>query len=132
MANFDVTGFIVGIKYNENNVVVTILENKLGYKKKDGTYVNPLVLNWRITFKSYFKKYISGTFNSNMYVTIKGIILPHAFDSTGVVEGYTIYGQTIDLAPMPKNTKREWKMQKDSQFHSQEQPDLAAYKADDF
>lgn len=132
MANFEVTGFIAGIKYNENNVVVTLMENRLGYKRKDGTIVRSSVLNWRITYKTYFKKYIAGTFSSGMYVTIKGIVLPHSFDGTETIDGYTVYGQTIDLAPLPKNVKREQKMQKDSQFHSQEQPNLAAYKADDF
>jgi hypothetical protein len=61
-------------------------------------------------------------------------MLPYAKDHEGnVVDGYSIIGQTIDLAPYPSNNIRtERKRIKESIAASDEKPDLDAYNQPDF
>lgn len=134
MASFETRGFIIGVKYNQNNVVVTLSENRNGYRKSDGTIVADSVINWRVTYKAVpFKKYISSHFSSGMYVEVKGEILPCVFGDEGaILDGYTILGQTINMASFPKKVQAERKMIKESQGGDMGEPDVEAYMTDDF
>jgi len=127
-------GHIDGIRYNDTSVIVTASERKLGYKRRDGVIVDDEILSFRFIFKPYFRKYISEHFSSGMLVKIKGTMLPYAKDHEGnVVDGYSIIGQTIDLAPYPSNNIRmEKKRIKESIAASDEKPDLDAYNQPDF
>lgn len=133
MADFSITGFIIGIRYNEKNVVVTIAENRKGYERADGLKVEDSVVSWTVYYKPHpFKKFISEYFGSGMLVQIKGDILPYAMSAGEIEQGYTIYGQTINRAAYPKNIRRDVKMQKESISHSLTSPDLQSYEQDDF
>lgn len=132
MADFSVTGFIIGTRYNTNSITITVAENRKGYKKKDGTIVEDAILAWKVSFKPYFKKFIAEHFGEGMLVHIKGIVLPYGIDGKEFINGYTIWGQTIDMASYPKNIRREVKMQKESQSQSETPPDLKGYEQDDF
>ena len=127
-------GHVIGIRYTDTSVIVTASERKLGYRKKDGTRVDDEILTFRFIFKPYFRKYISEHFSNGMLVKIKGIMLPYAKDRQGsIVDGYSIIGQTIDVAPYPSNNIRlERKRIKESIAASDEMPDLDAYNQPDF
>lgn len=127
-------GHIIGIRYTDTSVIVTASERKMGYRRKDGVIVDDEILTFRFIFKPYFRKYISEHFSSGMLVKIKGTMLPYAKDHEGnIMDGYSIIGQTIDLAPYPSNNIRmERKRIKESMMASDEQPDLDEYNQPDF
>ena len=135
MADITLYGHIVGIRYKETCVNVTLVERKLGYKKKDGTKVKDELLTFVVTFKPYFKKYISSFFSTNMLVKVKGFLLPYIKTNENEVssDGFTIIGQTIDIAPYPStNMVQERKLIKESQNEVTAQPDLDDYNQPDF
>ena len=133
MASFEVTGFINTIKYLPDHCLVFIDEFKKGYKKKDGSRIDDRYITWKCIFKPYFKGYIVNHFNNGMLVQVKGEVMPYAIDHEKVVEGYSVIGQTINIASFPKSMiKQEAKMIKDSQMHASETPDLEGFNAPDF
>lgn len=133
MADFQVNGFIEGIRYTETSVIVTVSEVRKGYTNANGERVDDSVITWRILYKAYFRKYLANNFSSGQYVKVKGTVLPYAKDHDTVVEGYSVIGQTIDLDAFPRRTvKREMAMVKDSQEHASGVPDLDAFNAPDF
>lgn len=134
MADIVFLGHIEGIRYNDTSIIVVASERKKGYKKKDGTIIDDELLSFRFIFKSSFRKYISEHFSSGMLVKIKGVLFPYAKDHQGnIIDGYSIIGQTIDLAPYPSNNIRiEKKRIKESQSASDETPDLNAFNQPDF
>lgn len=134
MADIVFLGHIEGIRYNDTSIIIVASERKKGYKKKDGTIIDDELLSFRFIFKSSFRKYISEHFSSGMLVKIKGVLLPYAKDHQGnIIDGYSIIGQTIDLAPYPSNNIRiEKKRIKESQTASDEIPDLDAFNQPDF
>lgn len=134
MADFTLYGFIEGIRYSDASASVSVSERKLGYKKKDGTYVDEELLTYRVIFKEYFKKYLATNFSEGMLVKVKGTLLPYAKDRDGKsTDGYTMLGQTIDREAYPKSTSRlDHKMVKESVLHGNGTPDLESYRSDDF
>jgi hypothetical protein len=128
-----VSGHIEGIRYTDKACFVVISERRGGYKRMDGTYQEDELLTWSIAFKEYFKKYVSAHFARGMYVKVKGFALPYARKDGETCDGFTIIGQTIDLATYPsKNTKQVVRMQKESQLHAIGTPDYASYSEQDF
>ena len=133
MADFTVTGYINTIKYLPDSCLVFIDEFKRGYRKQDGTMVDDKYLSWKCIFKPYFKKFINDHFNQGMLVQVKGDILPYAIDKERIVDGYSVIGQTINLASYPRaSVKQEQRMIKDSQLHGSEIPDLDGHNKPDF
>lgn len=134
MADIQMTGHIVGVRYTPTAVIVTASERKQGFKKNDGTIVPDDVLTFRFIFKPYFKKYISTHFSENMLVKMKGVLLPYAKDHEGnTIDGFSIIGQTIDREAYPSNNLRiEKKMIKESQMNTTETPDLERFEEPDF
>ena len=132
MADFSIKGHIISTRYASTCVIVTVEEYRNGYKTQNGKVVEDKQLDWKVFFKPYFKKYISEHFMRGSYVAIKGEIAPYALHDGKVVEGYTIMGQTINIAPYPKNVRKENKMIAESQSHASEEPDIEAFDAPDF
>ena len=133
MADFTVTGFINTVKYLPDAALVFIDEFKRGYKKTNGETVDDKYLSWKCVFKPYFKKYINEHFSNGMLVQVKGEILPYAIQNQNIVEGYSVLGQTINLASFPRaNVKQENKMIKESQMHDTATPNLDEYNKPDF
>lgn len=130
MADVTLYGHIVGIRYTENNVIVSVSEFQKGYRKKNGELVNDSVYTYVVGFPPYFKTYIADHFGKGMLVKIKGVMLP--FGKEGA-EGYTINGQTINLASYPSNSSvKENKMLKESQSHAVGTPNLSEFEKEDF
>lgn len=103
MADVTLFGVIERIKCSESFVSVTVLERRLGYRRKDGTQVEEAMLSYRILFKSNMRKYITGYFQHGNLVKVKGTFLPYCTNKEGVVkEGYTILGQTIEYGVYPR------------------------------
>lgn len=127
-------GHIEGIKYTQNSVIVIASERRKGYKKKDGTIVGDELLTFSFVFKPYFKKFISEHFAKGVLVKIKGIMLPYAKDADGnITTGYSIIGQTIDVAPyQTRSIKVEKKMINESAVGIQGTPDPSTFEANDF
>ena len=133
MADFTVIGYINNIKYLQDSCLVFLDEFRKGFRKKDGTIVDDKYLSWKCIFKPYFKKYINEQFNQGMLVQVKGEIMPYAIEKEHLVEGYSVIGQTINVASYPRaSVKQEAKMIKDSQMHASETPDLEGFNAPDF
>ena len=133
MADFTVIGYINNIKYLQDSCLVFLDEFRKGFRKKDGTIVDDKYLSWKCIFKPYFKKYINEQFNKGMLVQVKGEIMPYAIEKEHLVDGYSVLGQTINLASYPRaSVKQEAKMIKDSQMHASETPDLEGFNAPDF
>lgn len=133
MADFTVIGYINNIKYLQDSCLVFLDEFRKGFRKKDGTIVDDKYLSWKCIFKPYFKKYINEQFNQGMLVQVKGEIMPYAIEKEHLVDGYSVIGQTINLASYPRaSVKQEAKMIKDSQMHASETPDLEGFNAPDF
>lgn len=116
MADFSICGFIEGIRYSENNVIVTVSERRQGYKKRDGSIVDDTYFSYSVLFKDYFKKHVANNFGDGMYVKIKGILYVQT-QCVGETHIKTplLIGQTIDRESFPKNVKLEHRMIKDSQ-----------------
>lgn len=133
MADFTVIGYINNIKYLKDSCLVFLDEFRKGFRKKDGTIVDDKYLSWKCIFKPYFKKYINEQFNQGMLVQVKGEIMPYAIEKEHLVDGYSVIGQTINVASYPRaSVKQEAKMIKDSQMHASETPDLEGFNAPDF
>lgn len=133
MADFTVIGYINNIKYLQDSCLVFLDEFRKGFRKKDGTIVDDKYLSWKCIFKPYFKKYINEQFNKGMLVQVKGEIMPYAIEKEHLVDGYSVIGQTINVASYPRaSVKQEAKMIKDSQMHARETPDLEGFNAPDF
>lgn len=133
MADFTVIGYINNIKYLQDSCLVFLDEFRKGFRKKDGTIVDDKYLSWKCIFKPYFKKYINEQFNQGMLVQVKGEIMPYAIEKEHLVDGYSVIGQTINIASYPRaSVKQEAKMIKDSQMHASETPDLDGFNAPDF
>ena len=133
MADFTVIGYINTIKYLPDSCLVFIDEFKRGYRKQDGTMVDDKYMSWKCIFKPYFKKFINDHFNQGMLVQVKGDILPYAIDKERIVDGYSVIGQTINLASYPRaSVKQEQRMIKDSQLRGSEIPDLDGHNKPDF
>ena len=133
MADFTVIGYINNIKYLQDSCLVFLDEFRKGFRKKDGTIVDDKDLSWKCIFKPYFKKYINEQFNKGMLVQVKGEIMPYAIEKEHLVDGYSVIGQTINVASYPRaSVKQEAKMIKDSQMHASETPDLEGFNAPDF
>jgi hypothetical protein len=133
MADFTVTGFINTVKYLPGAALVFIDEFKRGYKKSNGETVDDKYLSWKCIFKPYFKKYINEHFSNGMLVQVKGEILPYAIQNQNIVDGYSVLGQTINLASFPRaSVKQENKMIKESQMHDTATPNLDEYNKPDF
>ena len=133
MADFTVIGYINNIKYLQDSCLVFLDEFRKGFRKKDGTIVDDKYLSWKCIFKPYFKKYINEQFNKGMLVQVKGEIMPYAIEKEHLVDGYSVIGQTINVASYPRaSIKQEAKMIKDSQMHASETPDLEGFNAPDF
>lgn len=133
MADFTVIGHINNVKYLQDSCLVFIDEFRKGFRKKDGTIVDDKYLSWKCIFKPYFKKYINEHFNQGMLVQVKGEIMPYAIEKEHLVDGYSVIGQTINVASFPRaSVKQEQRMIKDSQMHASETPDLEGFNAPDF
>lgn len=133
MADVLIVGTIEGIRYFDSHAVVNVSEYKQGYKKKDGEVVDDSIVTWKVYYKPYFKKYLASNFDNGMYVKIKGVIVPYVRDKSGVFsDGYTIFGETINREPYPKNLRRERRMIKESQEKSSGCPDIENFTKDDF
>lgn len=134
MANFSVIGILEGVRYTQDGAIATISEYRRGYTKADGTVVDETLMHWKVIYKAYFKKYISSNFRAGALVAVKGEISPYAIHSGEVVDGYSIKGETLNLASFPKNLKRERRMLRESQLSNDDnsQPDVASYREDDF
>ena len=134
MADINILGHIDGIRYTDTCVYVTLSETRLGYKRADGVKVDNDVLTWCVVYKPYFKKYIASHFASGMLVRVKGIALPYVrHKDGGIEEGYTVIGQTIDLAAYPNaHIRREKKMIEASMASPIGEPNVEAFEAPDF
>lgn len=125
MADINIAGFVEGVRYMETCVIVTITENLMGYKRKDGTVVKDNIATWHVIYKPYFKKYIAGHFAKGEYVKIKGMVLPYTKANGEIVEGCSVIGQTIDLAPWPnKYVRAEKKLTQDPAFDTMGVPNI--------
>lgn len=135
MASYQVVGFIENIKYlpNRGGCLVFVSEFKRGYKKQDGSIVDDKYLSWKCIFKQGLVKYINEHFSNGMLVEVKGEIMPYAIEKEHLVDGYSVIGQTINVASFPRaSVKQEQRMIKDSQMHASETPDLEGFNAPDF
>ena len=134
MADITLYGYIEGIRYKDKSVLVTLSEFRKGYKRGDGVIVDDEVTTYIVVFKEYFKRYIAEHFDAHMLVKIKGMMLPYAKDKDGnYCNGYTILGETINIASMPNRTvRRERKMFKESQEKSSGTPNVKEYEQPDF
>ena len=133
MASFEVIGLVNTIKYMADHCLVFIDEFKKGYKKQDGTRVEDRYISWKCIFKPYFKKYINEHFSNGMLVQVKGEVMPYAIDHDRLVDGYSVIGQTINMASYPKSMlKQERRMIKESLENSNEKPNLQDHLTPDF
>ena len=136
MADIQILGFIRQVKYLQDSCLVFIDEYKNGYKRSsDGTYVDGKFLSWVCIFKSYFKRYVSEHFGNGMLVQVKGEVLPYALEHGETVSGYTVMGQTLNMASYPRSgAKSEIKRIKDGIANAGDVgvPDLDSYKSEDF
>lgn len=130
MADITIYGHILGIRYTESNVIVSVSEFQKGYRKKNGELVNDSVYTYVVGFPTYFKTYIADHFGKGMLVKIKGVMLPFGKEGS---EGYTINGQTINLGSYPSNSSiKENKLLKESQSHAVGTPNLSEFEKEDF
>ena len=133
MASFEVTGFINTIKYLPDACIVYVDEFKGGHTTSKGVVVEDKYLSWKIIYKAYFKDFVAKHFNKGMLVNVKGEVLPFGKKGDEYVDGYSILGQTINIASYPRAfVKKELMAQKDSQLHSHGTPDLEGYMEEDF
>ena len=134
MASVILNGHIQGIKYTETSVIVIVSEIRNGYTDANGRKKDNEVLMWKVLYPKGMMSYIAKFFAKGMLVDIYGFAKPYAIDHDGnIIDGYSIIGQTIDLAPYPSNNIRiEKKRIKESQSASNETPDLDAFNQPDF
>ena len=133
MASFQVTGFIRKIVYKQGFCFVVVEEFKRGYKSKNGTIVDDKYLSWKCIYKQGLVKYISEHFGNGMLVEVKGEILPYAIEHEQIVDGYSVIGQTINLASYPRATvKTEQRLIRETQANATEMPNLEDFNKPDF
>lgn len=134
MASFQCTGVITNISYKEGFCIVFVSEYKRGYKQKNGVIVEDKYLLWSCIYKQGLVKYINSHFSNGMIVEVKGEIMPYAIEHGKIVDGYSVIGQTLNMASFPSaRKKQEAKLQKDSQEGmSNAVPDIEGYMEDDF
>lgn len=134
MAAIVLYGFIDNIHYLPNgSVSVQVSEFKKGFKYKDGRIVEDKYITWRVLFKQGLRKYINDHFNDRMFVEVKGDILPYAIVGEKTVDGYSLIGQTLNIASLPRlYAKQEKRMVKESQMQGIGNPDLDAFNQSDF
>lgn len=135
MGNITLIGVIDSVKYlpNSGGGFVFLSEYKHGYKKSNGEVVDDKYLSWKCVFKDGLSKYINQHFSKGMVVEIKGEAFPYAIEHDRIVEGYSVILQTINMFSVPRTMLRmEQRMQKDSQLHASEKPDLEGFCEDDF
>ena len=136
MADIQILGFIRQVKYLQDSCLVFIDEYKNGYKRSsDGAIVDSKFLSWVCIFKSYFKKYVSEHFGNGMLVQVKGEVLPYAVEHGESVNGYTVMGQTLNMASYPRSgAKAEKRRIKDGIENASDVgiPDLDDYNRSDF
>lgn len=135
MADIQILGHISNIKFQQECILIFVDERKRGYKKQDGTIVDDKILSWKCIFSGNEKKrvYINKFFNTGMLVQVKGEVLPYAIEQGSMIDGYSVFIQTINVAAYPSNNLRmEKKMIKESQMSSNELPDLDRFNEPDF
>jgi hypothetical protein len=135
MADIQILGHISNIKYNPESILITVDENKNGYRKPNVEIVEAKVFQWRCYFSGNESKrnYINKYFNRGMLVQVKGEIVPYTVENGNCVDGYSIYIQTINRASYPTTAiKMEKKLIRETQALSNGVPDLETYKQDDF
>jgi hypothetical protein len=133
MASFQATGFISSIKYQHDFCLVFIDEFKKGFRKKDGTIVADKYMQWKCIFKKGLVKYINDHFSNGMLVEVKGEVFPYAVEHDTTVDGYSVIGQTINMASFPRaSARQEAAMIKDSQLHVNDIPNMDEYNKPDF
>lgn len=135
MADFQVLGHISAIKYLPECILIFVDETKNGYRKQDGTIVEDKVFNWKCIFSGNEKKrnYITRYFNRGMLVQIKGEVLPYAIENNVLVDGFTVFVQTINRYSYPRTSiKAEKKMIQESQLNTNETPNVDDFNEPDF
>lgn len=135
MADFQVLGHISAIRYLPECILIFVDEVKSGYRKQDGTIVDDKILNWKCMFSGNANKrtYINKFFNKGMLVQVKGEIYPYAIENGKMVDGVSVFIQTINRASYPKSFVRmEQKMIKESMESSDERPNIESFNAPDF
>ena len=133
MASFQAIGFISSIKYQQDFCLVFVDEFKKGFRKKDGTIVADRYMQWKCIFKKGLVKYINDHFSNGMLVEVKGEVFPYAVEHDTTVDGYSVIGQTINMASFPRaSARQEAAMIKDSQLHVNDIPDMEEYNKPDF
>lgn len=132
MADFQITGYVDSIAQTSNSIFVVVQENRDGFVKSNGKKERECFYLFKIAFKAYFKKFICDHFTRGTLVKIKGEILPYVAKHGDTKQyGVTFVGQTINLAPMPKNKTKNIKLERDD-MNGAGAPDYAAYFEDDF
>ena len=133
MAKFLVQGYIRSVRYLQDACLVFVDEFKQGFKRGNGEVVDDKYIQWKIVFKGYFKNYINKHFSDGRLVDIYAEVLPYAIEHDEIVDGYSCIGKTIDRSSYPRSgAKQEIRMVKESQLHSNAQPDLDRYNEPDF
>lgn len=135
MADIQILGHIQGIQFKQECILVFVDEYKKGYVKSDGKRVDDKVISWKCIFSGNEnkRKYIEKFFSRGMLVQIKGEVMPYAIEQDSIVDGYSVFIQTINLQAYPRQMiKMERKMIRDSMMHSSETPDIDAYNEPDF
>ena len=135
MADIQILGHISNIKFLSDSILVIVDENKNGYTKPNGDKVDAKVLTWKCIFSGNASKreYINKYFNRGMLVQIKGEVVPYAVEHGELVDGYSVFIQTINRASYPTTAiKQEKKIIKESTANSNEQPDLESFNRPDF
>lgn len=135
MANVQFVGVLKSIRVMpmDKGVAITVHEFKKGYRKKNGDVVTDRWNEWRVMYVKSLIPYVTEHFGRGMMVEIKGEIIPYAMVDDKPVDGYTILGQTLNMASIPRPyALQEQKMIKDSQANATDKPDLDAYNDPDF
>lgn len=134
MADFQVLGHITNIKFRQESILIFVDEYKKGYRKASGEIVDDKVISWMCIFSGNEKKrtYINKFFARGMLVQVKGEIMPYAVEDGKMVEGYSVFVQTINIAAYPrKSIKAEKQMIRES-LDMNEVPNLEEYNKKDF
>lgn len=135
MADIQILGHISNIKFLPESILIIVDENKNGYVKPNGERVDSKVFSWKCIFSGNESKrnYINRYFARGMLVQVKGEIVPYAVEHGELVEGYSVFIQTINRASYPTTSiKQEKRMIAESQMNSSEKPDLESFNAPDF
>lgn len=135
MADIQILGHISNIKFLPESIIIIVDENKNGYTKPNGERVDSKVFSWKCIFSGNESKrnYINRYFARGMLVQVKGEIVPYAVEHRELVEGYSVFIQTINRASYPTTAiKQEKRMIAESQMNSSERPDLESYNKPDF